>query len=212
MPPPCRYSTALPGCSSERVIPARCPTWRRPRRSACAARPPHRERASRWWRRGRTSGDRWSGAPGRRRSGAARFRRGPPSTAPSSASTCASIPSAMAPTVTWTYVTAAQTDTIPGQRIAPFAAGVVLPIAALTAVLHCVASVFGAATGSTRCTCWPSAAITSTGGRPISRRWRLGWTALTDAVAARLRCARCAAARSAVATAGAAWSAAPHRP
>jgi 4-amino-4-deoxy-L-arabinose transferase-like glycosyltransferase len=40
-------------------------------------------------------------------------------------------------------VTAAQTDTIPGQRIAPFAAGVVLPIAAVTAVLHGIASVFG---------------------------------------------------------------------
>jgi hypothetical protein len=49
----------------------------------------------------------------------------------------------MAPTVTWTYVTAAQTDTIPGQCIAPFAAGVVLPIAAVTAVLHSVASIFG---------------------------------------------------------------------
>jgi hypothetical protein len=49
----------------------------------------------------------------------------------------------MAPTVTWARVTAAQTDTIPGQRIAPFAAGVVLPIAAVTAVLHGIASVFG---------------------------------------------------------------------
>jgi hypothetical protein len=49
----------------------------------------------------------------------------------------------MAPTVTWTYVTATETDPIPGQRIAPFAAGVVLPIAAVTAVLHSVASVFG---------------------------------------------------------------------
>jgi hypothetical protein len=49
----------------------------------------------------------------------------------------------MAPTITWTYVTASQTDTIPGQRIAPFAAGVVLPIAAVTAVLHSVASIFG---------------------------------------------------------------------
>jgi 4-amino-4-deoxy-L-arabinose transferase-like glycosyltransferase len=49
----------------------------------------------------------------------------------------------MASTVTWTYVTATETDPIPGQRIAPFAAGVVLPIAAVTAVLHSVASVFG---------------------------------------------------------------------
>jgi hypothetical protein len=49
----------------------------------------------------------------------------------------------MAPTVSWARVTAAQTDTIPGQRIAPFAAGVVLPIAAVTAVLHGIASVFG---------------------------------------------------------------------
>jgi hypothetical protein len=49
----------------------------------------------------------------------------------------------MAPTVTWTYVTATETDPIPGQRIAPFAAGVVLPIAAVTVVLHSVASVFG---------------------------------------------------------------------
>ena len=40
-------------------------------------------------------------------------------------------------------MTAAQTDTIPGQRIAPFAAGVVLPMAAVTAVLHSVASIFG---------------------------------------------------------------------
>jgi hypothetical protein len=40
-------------------------------------------------------------------------------------------------------VTAAQTDTIPGQRIAPFAAGVVLPIAGVTAVLHGIASAFG---------------------------------------------------------------------
>jgi hypothetical protein len=40
-------------------------------------------------------------------------------------------------------VSAAQIDTIPGQRIAPFAAGVVPPIAALTGVLHCFASVFG---------------------------------------------------------------------
>jgi hypothetical protein len=39
-------------------------------------------------------------------------------------------------------VTAAQTDTIPGQRIARFAMGVVPPIAALTAVLHCLASIF----------------------------------------------------------------------
>jgi hypothetical protein len=49
----------------------------------------------------------------------------------------------MASTVTWTYVTAAQTDTTPGQRIAPFAADAVLPIAAVTAVLHCIASAFG---------------------------------------------------------------------
>ena len=49
----------------------------------------------------------------------------------------------MAPTVSWPYVTAAQPDTIPGKHIAPFAAGVVLPIAALTAVLHCFASIFG---------------------------------------------------------------------
>jgi len=48
----------------------------------------------------------------------------------------------MAPTVTWPRVTAAQTDTIPGQRIAPFAMGVVLPTAALTAVLHCLAGIF----------------------------------------------------------------------
>ncbi len=40
-------------------------------------------------------------------------------------------------------MTAAETDPIPGQRIAPFAAGVVLPIAAVTVVLHSVASVFG---------------------------------------------------------------------
>jgi hypothetical protein len=40
-------------------------------------------------------------------------------------------------------VTAAQTDTATGQRIAPFAVGVVLPIAAVTAVLHGIASIFG---------------------------------------------------------------------
>jgi hypothetical protein len=40
-------------------------------------------------------------------------------------------------------VTSAQTDTSAGQRISPFAATVVLPIAALTAVLHCIASAFG---------------------------------------------------------------------
>ena len=47
------------------------------------------------------------------------------------------------PTVTWTRVTIAQTDTAPDRRIAPFAAGVVLPIAGVVAVLHCAASVFG---------------------------------------------------------------------
>jgi hypothetical protein len=40
-------------------------------------------------------------------------------------------------------VTASLTDTIPGQSIAPFAARVVLPIAAVNAVLHSVASIFG---------------------------------------------------------------------
>jgi Dolichyl-phosphate-mannose-protein mannosyltransferase len=40
-------------------------------------------------------------------------------------------------------VATAQTDTSAGQRISPFAAGVVLPIAAVTAVLHCIASAFG---------------------------------------------------------------------
>jgi hypothetical protein len=49
----------------------------------------------------------------------------------------------MASTVTWTHVTAARTETNAGQRIAPFAAGVVLPTAAVTAVLHCIASAFG---------------------------------------------------------------------
>jgi len=49
----------------------------------------------------------------------------------------------MAPTVTWTYVTASEADTIPGQRIAPFATGIVLPIAAIAAVMHSVASLFG---------------------------------------------------------------------
>ena len=49
----------------------------------------------------------------------------------------------MASTVTWTHVTRAQTDTSAGQRISPFAAGAVLPIAAVTAVLHCIASAFG---------------------------------------------------------------------
>jgi hypothetical protein len=46
-------------------------------------------------------------------------------------------------TVTWTHVTEAQTDTTAGQRISPFAAGAVLPIAAVTAVLHCIATTFG---------------------------------------------------------------------
>jgi hypothetical protein len=36
-----------------------------------------------------------------------------------------------------------QTDTSAGQRISPFAAGVDNPIAAVTAVLHCIASTFG---------------------------------------------------------------------
>ena len=49
----------------------------------------------------------------------------------------------MCQTVTWTYVTAAQTDITAGQRIAPVAAGVVLPLSAVTAVLHGFASVFG---------------------------------------------------------------------
>jgi hypothetical protein len=49
----------------------------------------------------------------------------------------------MASTVTWTRVTRAQTETAAGQRISPFAAGAVLPIAAVTAVLHCIASAFG---------------------------------------------------------------------
>src|SRR3954453_6329395 len=61
----------------------------------------------------------------------------------SPARTCASIPSAMAPTVTWTHVTSAQSDTAARQRISPFAAGVVLPIAAATPVLHFIASAFG---------------------------------------------------------------------
>ena len=71
----------------------------------------------------------------------------------------------MASTVTWARVTGAQTDTAAGQRISPFAAGAVLPIAAVTAVLHCIALQAHSvtATGSTRCTCWPSAAITSIG-------------------------------------------------
>lgn len=47
-------------------------------------------------------------------------------------------------TVTWTHVAETQTDDTAGQRISPFAAGVVLPIAAVTAVLHCVAGIFGA--------------------------------------------------------------------
>jgi len=40
-------------------------------------------------------------------------------------------------------VTEAQTDIVAGQRLPPFAAGVVLPIAAVTAVLHCIAAAFG---------------------------------------------------------------------
>jgi hypothetical protein len=49
----------------------------------------------------------------------------------------------MCQTVTSTYVTAPQTDITAGQRIAPVAAGVVLPLSAVTAVLHGFASVFG---------------------------------------------------------------------
>jgi len=49
----------------------------------------------------------------------------------------------MAPTVTWGHVTRVQTDTSAGQRMSPFAAGVDIPIAAVTAVLHCIASIFG---------------------------------------------------------------------
>ena len=37
----------------------------------------------------------------------------------------------------------AQLDTAAGRHIAPFAAGVVLPIAGVVALLHCAASVFG---------------------------------------------------------------------
>jgi Dolichyl-phosphate-mannose-protein mannosyltransferase len=40
-------------------------------------------------------------------------------------------------------VTTAQTDTGLDRQVAPFAAGVVLPVAGLVAVLHCVASAFG---------------------------------------------------------------------
>jgi hypothetical protein len=40
-------------------------------------------------------------------------------------------------------VTATQLDTASPRRIAPFAAGVVLPIAGIVAVLHCAASAFG---------------------------------------------------------------------
>jgi hypothetical protein len=43
----------------------------------------------------------------------------------------------------WARVTEAQTDTSAGQRISPSAAAVVLPIAAITAVMHCIASAFG---------------------------------------------------------------------
>jgi Dolichyl-phosphate-mannose-protein mannosyltransferase len=43
----------------------------------------------------------------------------------------------------WARVTEAQTDTSAGQRISPFAAAVVLPIATITAVMHCIASAFG---------------------------------------------------------------------
>ncbi len=47
------------------------------------------------------------------------------------------------PTVTWARVTMAQLDTAAGRHIAPFAAGVVLPIAGVVALLHCAASAFG---------------------------------------------------------------------
>ena len=40
-------------------------------------------------------------------------------------------------------MTRAQTDTSAGQRISPFAAGVVVPIAVATGVLHRIASAFG---------------------------------------------------------------------
>src|SRR5262245_64314462 len=49
----------------------------------------------------------------------------------------------MASTVTWSHVTDAETDTPTDQRVSPFAAGIVLPIAPLTAVIHCVVSAFG---------------------------------------------------------------------
>ncbi len=49
----------------------------------------------------------------------------------------------MAGTVTWTHVITTETETIPDRHIAPFAAGIVLPIAGLVAVLHCAASGFG---------------------------------------------------------------------
>ena len=60
-----------------------------------------------------------------------------------SASTCWSIPSVMAATVTWMYVTTTETETAPDRQIAPFATTVVLPIAGIVAVLHCAASAFG---------------------------------------------------------------------
>ncbi|OCB52076.1 glycosyl transferase family 39 [Mycobacterium vulneris] len=43
--------------------------------------------------------------------------------------------------LTWVYVTTAHADGPAGQRISPFAAGIVLPISVITAILHCIAGV-----------------------------------------------------------------------
>ena len=80
--------------------------------------------------------------PRHRRSVAAPFRRVLSNNGASSASTCASIPSAMAPTVTWTYVGHRNRCGDRQQRSA-ICARSGRPIAVFVAGVHCVASTFG---------------------------------------------------------------------
>src|SRR5512144_60601 len=82
----------------------------------------------------------------------------------SPASTCASTPSVMRATVTWHHVTGAQTETVDRQRVAPLATGIVLPFAAIAAVLHCAASILGDGY-------WFDEVYVLAIGRPLRPRW-----------------------------------------
>jgi len=72
-------------------------------------------------------------------------------------------------------VTSAQAETSPGQRISPFASGVVLPIAAITAVLHCIASAFGDGYWFDEVYMLAIGRYHLDWDRPIRRPWRLRW-------------------------------------